>query len=132
MSKLALLQVILQNTRNGAPCNETRSDKSHYFRGTRDFSVSVSTDLTYWEQVARGELPKYKDVGCPNQRGIAFEFEPRRVKYVRFVAESYYGAHGAGLQFFDVQKMVEDKGGQEDKVRLRFFSWPFLEHLPLE
>ncbi len=70
-------------------------------RGTKDFAISLSTDRTYWNEVVRGVLPDYTALPCEEQKNLNFEFEPQAARYVRFVAESYYGT-GAGLQFFNV------------------------------
>ncbi len=72
-------------------------------RSTKEFSVSVSSELAYWTEVVSGVLYDVRSKSCDDASHgkVVYLFPAQKVKYAKFVAKSYYG-HGPALQFFDI------------------------------
>ncbi len=68
-------------------------------RGTRDFRVEISKDMYQWEILFDGTLPP--QTPCSHPLSVTYKFKAQPMKYIRFVARSYYG-DGAGLEHFNV------------------------------
>ena len=69
------------------------------FRGTNEFSIAVSTDMTNWQMaVEKAYLGTVFHMECdvPVQ---TYNSNPVSGRYVKFTAHTFYG-RGAGLQFF--------------------------------
>ena len=75
---------------------------THFFRGTRTFTIEASSDLNTWYVAATGTLPEATSpCSAPLMEFAADQFVYDSLfKYIRFTANTFYGA-GPGLQFFD-------------------------------